>query len=114
MLQGFLLLSALPGGIGTRFQFFRSLVPRRSIQPVESFCKALWVSSAAAAAAETSVAKTAMEKPSVDSRFTYIVWSPRIGGTKCPLPLRSCFDDRVKHSDPLPVPLVFVDETPVQ
>src|SRR5579871_415193 len=50
-LQGFLLLSGLPGGIGTRFQWFKSFPARRSIQPVGSFCRALESSCGSAAGA---------------------------------------------------------------
>src|SRR5262245_15699051 len=116
MLQGFLLLSGLPGGIGTRFQFFKSLVSRRLIQPVESFCKALRLSSGSAAGAEIKAAKNAAENPIAYRLFTSIAWSPLVGCTKQLrwLLLRTGFDDRIKDAYPLPVSLVLVDEATMQ
>src|SRR5438552_16346360 len=108
MLQGLLLLSWLPGGMGTRFQSFKSLVARRSIQPAESFCKALWLSSGSAAGAQTTAAKSATQNPIAYSFFTNITLSPLVGGTNSirSLCVRAFLDDRVKHSYLLPVPLV--------
>src|SRR6266851_2755689 len=83
-LQGFLVASGLPGGMGTRFQFFKSLAARRSIQPAGSFCKALWLSSDCAAGAETRAAKNPSDNPATHSILTDIAffsWRQRIGLT---------------------------------
>src|SRR5262249_26817374 len=58
MLQGSLLLSWLPRGIGTRFQFFKSFAASRSIQPAGSCCSELLLSPGSAAEAASRAANT--------------------------------------------------------
>src|SRR5262249_44220541 len=64
--HGFLALRLLPGGIGTRIQPFNSLSGSKSVQPVGSLSRALFVSLTSAAGASSTEADSSTPTPRIE------------------------------------------------